>query len=168
MLERLPEYIEPLGLADVGRAFRGELPVSALSRLARSLRERSGKLAVELALEIDERRIRALTGHITGELKLTCQRCLGELRFPLDVDFRLGVVRDEAEGQCLPEGYEPLLATGDPVPLADIIEDEVILALPAVASHGEGAQCDMKYSNTEPQDVKEHPFAVLEKLKPEV
>lgn len=168
MLERLPDRIEPLGLADVGRAFRGELPIASLSRLVRSLSAADGKLAVELVLRIDERRIRVLTGHIVGELKLSCQRCLGEMRFPLDLHFKLGIVTSEAEGRRLPEGYEPLLATGDPVALAEIIEDEVILALPIVPLHSEDAACHTGYRNREPEQQRENPFAVLEKLKSSV
>ena len=165
MLDRLPEQIEPLGLAEVGRSFRGELPVSALTRLAGVLRDTQGELAVELRFGIDERRVRAVGGRIAGELRLTCQRCLEELRFPLDLEFRLGVVRDEAEGGRLPEGYEPLLASGDPMPLAEIVEDEVILALPVIASHGDESGCEMKYRNTGTPAERENPFAVLEKLK---
>ncbi len=165
MLDRLPEQIEPLGLADVGRSFRGELPVSALTRLAGMLRDTQGELAVELRLGVDERRVRVLGGRIAGELRLTCQRCLDELRFPLDLEFRLGIVRDESEGDRLPEGYEPLLAGGDPMPLADIVEDEVILALPVIAMHGGENGCEMKYRNTEAPVERANPFAVLEKLK---
>jgi uncharacterized protein len=165
MLDCLPERLEPLGLADVGRSFRGKLPVQRFERLAPLLYASEGELTVRLEFRLDERRIRTVKGAIEGELSLVCQRCLNRLVFPVNLKFSLGVVSSEAEIDRLPEGYEPLLVSGEPIQTLAIIEDEVLLAIPAIPLHEDGAGgCEIGYRNpTVPE--RENPFAVLKKLK---
>jgi uncharacterized protein len=164
MLDRLPEQIEPMGLADVGRSFRGVVPVDQLGRLAPLLASKEGELGVELQFDLDERRIRTLKGTIRGEVHLVCQRCLGTLRFPLDLGFSLGIINSDDEIVRLPEGYEPMLVSGDPLKTFDMIEDEVLLAVPSVPMHEGMEHCHADHVN-QPVPEKENPFAVLEKLK---
>ncbi len=164
MLDCLPESVEPIGLADVGRTFHGEVAVSAFDRLRPLLSDSEGVLRVQLAFRLDERRIRVLRGSIDGEIHLACQRCLQALVFPLRLEFSLGIVSDETEIDRLPEGYEPLLVNGDPIRTVELIEDEVLLVIPAVPVHGDGQPCDSGYQN-QPVAEKDNPFSVLEKLK---
>ena len=165
MLDCLPERVEPLGLADVGRSFRGKLPVRCFERLAPLLHSNEGDLAVRLEFRLDERRIRTVKGTVEGELNLVCQRCLNQLRFPVDLKFSLGVVSSEAEIDRLPDGYEPLLVSGESIPTRALVEDEVLLAIPAIPVHEDGmGGCETGYRNPEIPE-KENPFAVLKKLK---
>jgi uncharacterized protein len=162
MLDCLPEQIEPIGLADAGRSFRGELPLDACSRLLPLLTDAEGQLLqVQLVFHLDERRIRVLEGSIDGCLHLVCQRCLETLEFPLKLGIRLGIVASEDDIDRLPDGYEPLLVDGEPLKTADVVEDEILLAIPPVPLH---AHCDSGYRN-QPEPEKDNPFSVLEKLK---
>jgi len=164
MLDCLPEYIEPVGLADVGRSFRGEVPVSKLLRLLPSLSSADGVLKVQLDFRLDERCIRILKGTIEGTVSLVCQRCLKALRFPLELGFRLGIVTSETDMDRLPEGYEPLLVSGEPLRTFDVVEDEVMLSVPAFPLHEGGQACVMAYENR-PLPVKDNAFSILKKLK---
>ena len=164
MLDSLPEHIEPLGLADVGRSFRGQVAVRELTRLLPSLSSTNGSLTVYLDFRLDERRIRTLKGTIRGSVNLVCQRCLKALLFPLDLSFSLGIVTSEADIDRLPEGYEPLLVSGTPLRTVDVVEDEVLLSLPAFPFHEGEQRCAMAYDN-KPIAEKDNPFSVLEKLK---
>jgi uncharacterized protein len=164
MLDCLPDTIEPVGLADVGRSFRGEIPVSACERLGPLLTDTAGVLQVSLSLRLDERRMRVLEGSIRGELRLVCQRCLQPLVFPLQAEFSLGIVTGEAEIDRLPEGYEPLLVDGEPLKTVEVIEDEVLLLIPAVPVHSGAERCESGYRN-QPLPAKDNPFSILEKLK---
>lgn len=165
MLDCLPERVEPLGLADVGRSFRGKLPVRCFERLAPLLHSNEGELAVRLEFRLDERRIRTVKGTVEGELNLVCQRCLNRMQFPVDLKFSLGVVSSEAEIDRLPDGYEPLLVSGESIPTRALVEDEVLLAIPAIPVHEDGmGGCETGYRNPEIPE-KENPFAVLKKLK---
>lgn len=161
MLDCLPVQIEPIGLADVGRSFRGELGLEGMQRLEPLLFDAEGRLRVQLAFHLDERRIRVLEGSIDGCVRLVCQRCLQAVAFPLALALRLGIVSSEAEIERLPEGYEPLLVDGDTLHTVDVIEDEILLALPAVPMH---EHCDSGYRST-PAPERDNPFSVLEKLK---
>ncbi|MDT8386807.1 MAG: YceD family protein [Thiogranum sp.] len=164
MLDCLPKRIEPVGLADAGRSFRGKVPIAELQRLAPALYSSEGELDVRLEFGLNERCIRTVTGSIEGSLDLVCQRCLGSLRFPLALRIRLGVISDETQIRGLPEGFEPLLATGEPLATFDLIEDEVLLAIPAIPRHTEDEHCETGYEN-QPLPGKDNPFTVLGKLK---
>ncbi len=74
-------------------------------------------------------------------------------------------------GRDLPSHYEPLLVGGEPL-FADIIEDELLLALPMW--HAPSEECSVRISsdrqagktNTDTgATAKENPFAVLADLK---
>jgi len=164
MLDCLPETIEPVGLADAGRSFRGEIALGACERLGPLLANTDGALRVQLAFRVDERCVRVLTGSVTGEIQLVCQRCLQALAFPLQVEFRLGIVTSEDGIDRLPQGYEPLLVDGEPLKTVEVIEDEVLLAVPAAPMHSGDARCDSGYRN-QPLPEKDNPFSILEKLK---
>jgi len=164
MLDCLPDYIEPVGLADVRRSFRGEVPLRRLLRLLPSLSSADGVLKVQLDFRLDERRIRTLSGTIEGSVSLVCQRCLKAMRFPLELGIRLGIVTSEADIDRLPKGYEPLLVSGEPLRTVDVVEDEVMLAVPAFPLHERGKDCVMAYEN-QPLAAKDNPFSILEKLK---
>jgi uncharacterized protein len=164
MLDCLPEKIEPLGLSDAGRSFRGEVPISKLLRLLPSLSSADGVLKVQMTFCLDERRIHTLRGTIEGGLSLVCQRCLKPLRFPLELSFRLGIVTSETDIDRLPQGYEPLLVSGEPLKTIDVVEDEILLAIPAFPLHEGEQECVMDYQNRR-SPAKDNPFSVLEKLK---
>jgi uncharacterized protein len=164
MLDCLPESIEPVGLADVGRSFRGEIAVGALQRLRPLLADADGVLKVSLEFRRDERRIRVLQGTLTGEIRLVCQRCLRPVVHPLQLEFSLGIVTQEAEIDLLPAGYEPLLVSGEPLNTVEVVEDEVLLVIPTVPLHTADPACSLAYRN-QPVPEKDNPFSILEKLK---
>ncbi len=164
MLDCLPETVEPVGLADAGRSFRGEIAIAAFARLRPLLADTEGGLRVALVFRRDERRLRVLTGRIEGRLNLICQRCLQALEFPLQLEFSLGIVASEAEIDRLPQGYEPLLANGELLRTAEVIEDEILLLIPAVPMHAGESRCESGYRNR-PAQEKDNPFSILEKLK---
>ena len=166
MSERLPERIEPLSLAETGRTLCGIVSVAAMRRLAPLLAVPEGELAVDLRFGIDADRIHTLTGTVRGRLQLVCQRCLGPMELPVDLEISLGMVRDAAEGERLPPRYEALMVAAEPMTLAEIVEDELLLAMPIVALHQDAARCSVpeRYRRTAAAERK-NPFAVLAQWK---
>ena len=77
----------------------------------------------------------AIDGTLDGHVALKCQRCLKPVNVPLHDTFKIIVVRDEAELDQEPGGYEAVL--GDParLDLLTLVEDQVLLALPLVPRH---------------------------------
>ena len=65
-------------------------------------------------------------------LPLVCQRTLEVYRQPVHVEQRLGLIGHESDEAALPPGYEALLIVDGQLHPAEVIEDELILALPVV------------------------------------
>ena len=143
------------------------MPVASLERVLPVLESAAGELQVELELGKDPAGTRYLRGTIRGEVLLKCQRCLEPVTRPLNLKFRLGIVSDEAAAAALPEHYEALLVTDEPASLAEIISDEVLLALPLVPVHEDDDRCQglMKDYQAPEREPRENPFAVLAELK---
>jgi len=74
------------------------------------------------------------------------------------------------EAAELPEEYDPLLVAGERVRLADLVEDELILALPQIPMHDPG-ECQAAAVGTDsaaaPEGTAERasPFASLAELR---
>ncbi len=170
----LPEYLRPDRLAIEQRSLEGSIAASAMRRLGEAVSAVVDDAEAQLSFGIDTGRRKVVSGTAQAEVDLICQRCLGAVRLPLAVEFRLAVVGSEAEAERLPEDYEPLIYDGRPLRTAELIEEELILALPIVAMHDEGdstciSVADVSASSTEFEedgdDNKPNPFDVLKQLK---
>jgi uncharacterized metal-binding protein YceD (DUF177 family) len=61
------------------------------------------------------------------------------MRLDLNLELRLGIVRSYEESVALCEDCEPLMLNNDSVSLATLVEDELILGLPAAPHHSPGS-----------------------------
>lgn len=171
--ERLPVRIDPERLAETGRSLRGRLPLADLSRLAESLVDTDGAVTIELEFGIDPVGVRYMRGRIEAQVRLICQRCMEPMEYRLEANLNVGLASDEAHAELLPESYEPMVVSHEPLFLQDIIEDELILSLPIVPRH-EPENCPATKvleqaavgEEKEVEDGKaDNPFAILAKLK---
>jgi len=80
---------------------------------------------------------------MTGSAKLRCQRCLQPLEFAVKAHVRIGLASTEAatEAGRMPADLEPMLAPGGRISIGELITEELLLSLPLVPLHGQGAQC---------------------------
>ncbi len=170
MHTRLPVTIDPFQLASKGERLEGPIAIKTLTRLAPSLRDTTGEIQVTLEFGLDELRQPMVQGSLSGSLTMMCQRCLEPMVQDIDSRFLLGLVKNEYQMNRLSEEYEPLLVTESPIALASIIEDEILLSLPIVATHAPG-DCRLVVAATGMDSVevdtetKPNPFAVLKSLK---
>lgn len=171
MLARLPNFIDPLLLADRNANIEGEVPVSSLERVAGLLSNDAGSVSVKLFFG-REGKLATIEGHISVVLALKCQRCLEPLEWPVSSDIKLGIVNTLEQANNLPEGYEPLLLIEEgKIPLVSIVEDELLLILPSIPKHQEDcAPPDVPNNKPKPllktvQATKENPFSILADLK---
>lgn len=170
MLDRLPEFIDPLQLADKRGVIKGTMSLSALRRLADALHSNDGVVAVELFFGRDGR-LAKIEGRIATVLQLQCQNCPGAVDWPFDSPVKLGIVTSIDQAELLSEVYEPLLVETDTVSLKDIIEDELLLSLPRFAKHQH--RCFALEPGAGPVDSQaaaespaaNNPFSVLAALK---
>jgi len=167
MIDHLPDRLDLYAAAEAGRVLRGRVEVDSLVRALPQLESPEGELEVLLELGCDEDGTRYLAGSVQGRLVLLCQRCLEPLEYHLDVTFRLGLVHGQEQMQGLSDRYEPLLITGEPASLAEIITDEVLLALPIVPLHSGTSTCRPPAMDYQTPDGsrRESPFDVLAQLK---
>lgn len=103
-------------------------------------------------------------------LPLTCQRCLGPVEVGLDVNRSFRFVADENQAAIEDEhSEEDVLALDGSFDLVALLEDELLMELPAVPRHEvcpepvQLAAADAQFE--EANALRVHPFAQLEKLK---
>jgi uncharacterized protein len=172
--KRLPHEIDPFRLVEARAELSGSVPLKQFRRLSPLLVDDSGQITVELSFGIDELGVPFVSGHISTELALVCQRCLERYDFTVDLDIALAWIRTEKEAESLPLRYEPYLVETSPLNLNDVIEDELLLALPQIPMHDE-SDCDATKwidgpaehmdEDAATKDGNDNPFSVLESLK---
>ena len=142
------------------------MPLSAMSRLGASLADTAGECSFVLEFGHDPLQVPFVELSIDTGLPLVCQRSLERFVFPVKTVQRLGLIRDESEEAALPPGYEPLLVPEDgllrPV---ELVEDELVLALPVVPLAPDSAPVEQTWSAGEEEMQAASPFAALVSLK---
>jgi uncharacterized protein len=134
-----------------------------MPRLAEALMDTDGEASFRLRFSRDGARRAVIYGEVRASLKLVCQRCMGLLEHVVDLTFTLAPIRVIDEVRLLPDRYEPLLVADERVRAWEVIEDELLLALPQIPSHPAG-ECEPpgKAASAGEQDSEvSHPFAVL-------
>ena len=110
---------------------------------------------------------------LSGAATLTCQRCLGTMSEPVASSVRVALITSEADANRVPEHLEPVLAPGGRTTVGELVEEELLLALPIVPLHGEGSECAVDGSSQQasatkvsetPEQTTQRPFAQLDKL----
>ena len=107
---------------------------------------------------------------VNAVLPLLCQRCLSPVLTAVDVDRSYRFVADEATAMALDdEEEEDLLVISREFNLIDLVEDEVILAMPLVPLHDTCPE-PLSMSAEDPrfeqeEEKRPHPFAALAGLK---
>lgn len=148
------------------RSFAGSLPLARFKRLAESLAGGEGEVAYQLDFDRDSFGTSMLHLKATGQLPLVCQRSLEIYLEPVALDQQLGLIRDESEEAALLPEYEALLVGADGhLDLVDVIEDELILALPLVPTRPGAPLEHIEMADDEMEPPQANPFAALASLK---
>ncbi len=169
MVKHFPELIDPFKFARQAEKLHGKFPVAQMKRLSDSLDSDGGDVEFELTFDRKER-ARVATGSFRTDVKMVCQRCLDQVNVAIRGTIHLEFVEgEEAEGRFEDQGYETVIVKDNSLSLLELIEDEVILALPFSPLHEKG-ECPgstivekLQVTNQNPD--KPNPFAVLAKLK---
>lgn len=167
MSTALPDRVDVARQVQARHRYEGSLPLAALGRLAGSLASDAGEARYEVTFGKDALGLACVDIDVEAGLTLVCQRTLETFVLPVVVHQRLGVIAREADEAALPEGCEPLLAPDGTISIADVIEDELILAIPVVPVKP-GAPLewnDPSADGTGDEAQAVNPFAVLDTLK---
>lgn len=166
----LPKHADIRKFAAAHTQFKGDAEVSEFPRILAAVADISGCLSYSLNFDRDSEGRSVVSGSIRGVLNLICERCMQLMEYPLNADFKLGVVATDDQARLLPDWLEPLLVE-EYMDIADIIEDEVLLCLPIVSYHDEKScsqqagyvSADKSAQVTD--EVRKNPFEVLAALK---
>lgn len=166
----IPPHIEPLRLVDRRITLEGVVKTSSLGRLAALLDAPTGDVQVELYFSRDEQGIATMHGRYQVDAPLVCQRCLEQVVVSIDSECDVGFVKSDEAAKQLPRRYEPVFVGEEPLDLFALIEDELLLALPAVPMHPpQTCQHPPGYrpetAELEEKSEKPNPFSVLANLK---
>ena len=161
---------------DLGHAVRhdlslnGSLAVKSMPRLVSALASDRGTAEIELLAAPDVGKRIVVSGSIHALLTMTCQRCLEDVELEVHAEPRLAWVKSDSETETLAPEYEPLVSADGRVPLAELVEDELLLALPLVPRHADGAcrethKAAAHRASAPVEESKKTAFAELAKLK---
>jgi uncharacterized protein len=171
-----PLRLHVAAFAQAAASFSGSEPLSRFDRLMDEAGGQGGQTVVSYGLEGSMRPDPAGHEepwlHLSASTTLTqvCQRCLSgvsvDLQFERDFRFVATEALAEIEDE---ESDEDVLVLSKAFNLLDLIEDELLMALPAVPKH-DICPTPVKLEVRDPgfvaeQAVRVNPFAVLQALK---
>lgn len=169
MQSRLPEFCDLFQLADKTATIAGSWPITKFPRLVELLSSDSGETVIDIEFGRSGR-TRYMKGTITANVEMQCQRCLDSAPVALKAEFNLALIETEDHINRIPEQYEALITEGRHF-LPEVIEDELILVVPLVASHDSPCSNYLNEQVIEPvvevqkeADKKPNPFANLKDL----
>ena len=145
-----------------GRSLEGVLAVADLERLHDLLTDVSGELSFRLQGFKGARGEAMLRLQVSGTVPLSCQRCLDAISFDLDIDSTLELVPEGADmsDDELEDDTRDFLPVAGELKVADLVEDEVLLAIPFAPRH---EKCGLP--GEAEAGERQGPFATLASLK---
>lgn len=168
---KIPVTIDPYRTAQKRSSFDGILQLQNLTRLSEQLCNTDGDVAVVIHCGNDEQGLVYIEGEAHCTVQVRCERCGDEMTLKINSSFAYTPVKgDDSAQEEIPQRYDVIEPDehGE-VNLRQLVEDELILALPLFPMHDEG-QCDpnklqMSWGVIEPEPEKPNPFAILQELK---
>ncbi len=97
-----------------------------------------GQVKFSLAFSMDEQSRTLITGNVSTAVTLDCQICLGEFLEEVSCEINTVVVEELNELFDLDQDQAAFVAVGKYVSLQDIVEDELMVAMPMVPKHRNG------------------------------
>ncbi len=146
-----------------------QYPLAALERLADRLVRPEGQVRVDLHYT-EAGEFPALEGSLQANPWLVCQRCLEPFEAHVTSEVRVALVANDADADRVPEAFEPVQTASGWFDLFEMIEDELLLALPLVPLHDTATGCakarvELPESGAEPaKDPVHRPFGDLRSL----
>ncbi len=173
MPKHIPERVDPWHLVERAQVIQGEIVLSSLGRLSVLLNDCEELQVADFRLSFlrDQSQRAIIHCEISATLGLTCQRCLGSMSMLVEIDSSLVLVQGLEDAKRLPEELEPLIPADDGrVRIRDLVEDELLLAIPDAPKHS-GKACvpdiDGYAEDTDAKSIQAepNPFEILAVLK---
>ena len=128
-------------LANRGVTLSGELEIGQLTRLRGLLHSDSG--SVRATLRFRQRGDGWLASEVEyrADVELVCQRCLEPFRQELEENVNVVIADSDSLPTTVPTGFEPFELEDGRLQPVQLIEDEVIVAIPLVPKHARVEDC---------------------------
>ena len=173
MTNDLPLQFDPVLFAKQGRKVSGQIAAKELPRIAEATAKMDDSIInVSLSFSVSSLQFPKVQGTIDGSIVQTCQRCLNNAEVKLEQQFELLLINPHSQELASKEGYELYEYEGQFISTLELIEDEVLLAMPIVVKHADINDCDPKVrewlQQSKPANVeakRDNPFASLKNLK---
>jgi len=169
MAARLPFRLDPVKECQREAELRGIMPFTRMKRLITLLQAADATAQCCLKFSIQGKGCYRLEGHVQAKLQLECQRCLHPMLLSVDRKFKLALLQSDSQVEHLDNDWEPFILGDDFLDVSELIEDELILAIPDVPRHIEEGRCQLSGWQSdrleEFESKPENPFAVLMNLK---
>ncbi|WP_200180796.1 YceD family protein [Ectothiorhodospira mobilis] len=167
----MPERVDPLRLANRDGALQGVLGLESMPRLREAVQAMEQPAHVGLRCVREYGRMR-VEGEVRAQVELLCQRCLQPVSCSVASTFQVVPAADMNEACALEADAEPVLLDHGLLPVHALVEEEILLALPAVPLHADGActgRSGREFTAGEVEAAQKeergNPFAVLGRLK---
>lgn len=169
----IPKRIDAVKLVKVNQSFNAAIDQNNLTRLNEAVVRCLEPVTCEVEFLQAADKQRLMRGKCHTSVVMNCQRCLGEVTYPIDSEFEIGLVFNDEQASQLPRTLEPVeLDENGQLDLWTVLEDEVLLALPMFPMHAEN-ECQAEVitvsepeaETTNSSDERPNPFAALAKLK---
>ena len=169
----MPEHISLDKWADTGFEWSGEVDPNSFERLATTLSAEHDQSNVQLNAELYRRNnVLHLAFTLTGDVWLTCQRCLQPIAIDLSDDYDIALLENDSQVRLVNDEQDYLLldeivTEQSPerlLPFKKLVEDEILLKTPMSPKHDD---CEMSVEQFGeiPEEENENPFAALASLK---
>lgn len=168
--------LAPRHACEVGRVIEGAVSPLRLERLADLATDAHEPVPVHYRIEFfqpgaDKLWLARIS--VEAELRLICERCLEPMALSLSGDSTLQFVYSDEQAAQVGEAYEPVILDDEGmVSIAELVEDEVLMAVPVVVRHPEACREPWRESVADTVDpgpdgsgMKDNPFAVLASLR---
>jgi len=172
MVKTLPARFNPDLMARDGTRHEVMVPIARFERLSGILASDEGDVSASATFSRRKDHV-VVAGRLRTGWSLVCQRCLEPMTVSIDEPYELVFVESEAAARELPRTLDPVVLdeTGQ-IRLVDLLEDELMLHVPAIPKHDEDERCvdaERSFGNVdaalaEEAEGKKNPFDVLKDL----
>ena len=128
-------------LANRGVTLSGELDIGKLTRLRGLLHSEPGSVSATLRFRQRGDGWLGAELEFRADVELVCQRCLEPFRQELEESVNVVIADSDSLPATVPTGFEPFELEDAQLQPAQLIEDEVIVAIPLVPKHARIEDC---------------------------
>lgn len=169
--QHFPALVNPWRMAENQQTLVGSIPLSRMSRLSDLLLNHATESDIQgdvlfdanFDISMDKRPIIQL--RVQAQVPLQCQRSLQIYLHVIDQELELSLL-DSNKQDDADDGTDVVLVKSSQLAIAEVVEDELILALPLIAVNPEHPVVEFHSQDEDYKEPeKQNPFAALQKLK---